>query len=236
MNSKNLNTSLTIPIWQVIGAALLLYLLPPPAIIEKILLSVLKYEWSVWVVKILILMLIIMVPIYLHQKSTRPLTRKEKEELLQATKEIIESRYESYCRHVLSKQYDEAINNEASRGFEYPSGSLNGAIWDLYLSDIKSFSEIVEETLSKASININTKNLHSYIDEFIENIMDGHCRYIIDLYSKFIDGMFSNMNKDWVLQVKKDFSKQAKKETELSTKYLQASNKIYKIHTTNQST
>lgn len=229
MSDNNLKTSISIPLWQLIATALLLYLLPPPQSVEIFLLLLLKHKESVLAVKILAVVLIILSFCYLKQKSNRPLSSQERNSLLKNIKDVVEAQYLLHTRNVLAKNFDELLNNEASRGFTFPTGALAGAISDLYISDIGVFSEFIEDAISKATSNINTKTLHQYLSVLVNKMLTKHNSDIKALYNRFTKGYYENTGTKHINIINTSFASQADSETKQRIKHLLSANNLDKI-------
>lgn len=144
MQKINVNISVTIPLLLTVSATLLGYLLSKIENVEKFLISYLQYKWSAWVLITSSFLLITLFPYYLFNRETRPLNKKERDNLLKTIKDMVEAKYSLHTRNVLDKNFEDILNSEASQGFDHPTGSLAGAISDLYISDIGVFSEFIE--------------------------------------------------------------------------------------------
>jgi hypothetical protein len=226
MSRKNLKTSVSIPLWQLIATALLLYLLPPPQSVEILLLSLLKCKQSVLAVKLLTVVLIILSFFYLKQKSNKPLSSKKKSKLLKIIKDMVETQYLLHTRNVLAKNFDELLEREATRGYTLPSGALAGAVSDLYITDIGIYSNLLKNALSKATLNITRKSLYPHLAELINEMLMQHLHNIKELYNSFVKAYFSNMGQNHVNLLKNSFATQAEKETELRAKNLSTINDL----------
>ena len=229
MSHRNLNTSISIPVWQIIATALLLYLLPPPESVEIILLSSLKYKQSVLVVKALLLAIVVLVPFYLHQRAIKPLSKQAKEALLSAIKNSVESKYEIHRSNTLTKELEKAVNKEVTRGFSLPSGSLNGAIIDLYINEFSIFASILENSIKIATTNINTKGLHKYLSLLIIDMLNDFNTRIKTGYKMAAEGYWGGKIGDFDLN--KHFANIADNKAQLQIDKILSMNEIGKVKT-----
>lgn len=234
MPHKNLNTSVTIPLLLIIVATLLQYLLPPIESVEKTLTSCLRYKLLVPVLKSLVLSLAFLLPYYFYQSLEKPLKRKEREELLKTIENMVNAQYALHRSNILDGKFREALNREASRGFDLPTGTLAGAISDLYVRDIGFFSKILEDAISKATSGINTKTLHQYLTVLIRDMLTQHNSDIKELYNRFAKGYYDNMGTEHLNLMKTSFASLADAETKQRIKHLLSVNNLDKIHTTSR--
>jgi len=229
MSGRNLSTSVSIPLALTIVGTLLGYLLPEIENVEKFLISYLQYRWSAWVLITSSFLLITLFPYYLFNRATRPLNKKQRNNLLKNIKDMVKAQYSLHTRNVLAKSFDELLNNEATRGFTLPTGALAGAISDLYISDIGVYSKLLEEAISKATSNINTKTLHQYLSVLINEMLSKHNSDIKALYNGFAKGYYENMGTKHLNIMNTSFSDEADSETKQRIKYLLSVNNLEEI-------
>lgn len=151
----------------------------------------------------------------------------DQDKLLDNIKEIVENNYTIHQRTTLSPDISKAFDEEGKRGFDLPTGSLAGRLFDIYLNEISVFASIIKKAIT---LNIPQSDIEASSQEL----------------GKLISGMLINQNitlKKWhngqIYQVfgsgpalhvdtsVENFIKQADIETKLKCKELLSNLKIY---------
>ena len=155
---------------------------------------------------------------------SKSLSKKQINQIVVAIKDSTDAEYELHRSNVLAKKFQETVDEIGARGFELPGGALNGAIIDLYKKEFSIFAKILVASINKATANINTKGLHSYLSTLADDMLNGHNDRIKSDYKRAADGYFGGKFGD--LDLNKHFSKIADHDTKLQIKSIQSANKL----------
>ena len=146
-------------------------------------------------------------------------------------RETVENNYTIHQRDTLSPSIQKAMNEEASKGFSLPQGSLAGRLFDIYLKEISVYASMIREC-SLSLINNSSMRFSSF--EFIElfkELLIAHNKKIKNYHNRQVTDLFTHGSSTHAETMVDHFSKQADVETKLRCKELLASLKIYNLST-----
>ena len=146
MNLSTAHTKeVTIPLLLVVAGIVLTGLAPNSETLEKFLLSYLKNKSLVLGVKALVGAIVCLLPYYVLQR-VKKISPKTLEKLLSFTEENCDSKYNLRANEVY-KQFNSIIGGYASSGFPSLPGMANRDVSELYLNELRAFSEILTESI-----------------------------------------------------------------------------------------
>jgi len=155
-------------------------------------------------------------------------------EILKCINESAENNYTIHQRNTLSPSIDKAMNEEASKGFDLPQGSLADRLFDIYLNEVSVYSLMLRDsTLSLASHPEMQFSSPEFIHMFQE-LLIAHNKRIKNFHNRQITDLFSPNSSTLADRMVEHFSNQVDVETKLRYKELLALLNIKKLTSCNE--
>jgi hypothetical protein len=147
---------------------------------------------------------------------------KELSDTVESIKETVKNNYTIHQRETLSPSINKASDEEASRGFNLPTGALAGRLFDIHLKEISIFASIIREA-SLSFINNSGVSLSSpELLELFSELLIGHNKKIKIYHNSLVTDLFCHNSSTH----SETFNKQADIETKLRCKELLSALKI----------
>lgn len=158
-------------------------------------------------------------------------TPEELANTFRTIRETVENTYTIHQRDTLSPSIDNAMNEEASKGFSLPQGSLAGRLFDIYLKEVSVYSSMIRECSLSL---INNSSVRFSSPEFIglfKELLIAHNKKIKNYHNRQATELFTHGSSTHAERMVDHFSKQADIETKLRCKELLAALKISNLST-----
>lgn len=151
---------------------------------------------------------------------------KELLDTVESIKKIVENNYTIHQRDSFSPNISKASDEEASRGFNLPTGALAGRLFDIHLKEISIFASIIREA-SLSFINNSGVSLSSpELLELFSELLIGHNKKIKIYHNSLVTDLFCHNSSTHSETMVEHFNKQADIETKLRCKELLSALKI----------
>ncbi len=128
----------------------------------------------------------------------------------------VESEYDLHISNVLVEKIRQTVLDESKRGFQIPTGMLNGKIIEIYCEEFTFFGQLLENSIKSAVVGINAKELSSYLTTRSCELLKKHRNMIKDEYRKTANIYWNGRIGEHDLN--EHFSKVADKKVELQVK------------------
>ena len=154
---------------------------------------------------------------------------KDLTDTVKTIKESVENNYKIHQRSTLSPSIDKAMNEEASRGFNLPQGSLAGSLFDIYLNEISVYSLMLHDSTLLLAHHPEIQFTSPEFIHLFQELLIAHNKRIKNFHNRQITDLFSPNSSTLADSMVEHFSNQADVETKLRYKELLASLNIKKL-------
>lgn len=151
---------------------------------------------------------------------------EEHDNFLKNLKETVENSYTIHQRANLSPNIQKALSEEGSKGWNLPTGTLAGRLFDIYLGEVAVFTSLIIKATSSYMQDLATTSTNDRYGEFIAEMLVNHNASIKKCHNGFIGQLFDQNGAKHSDLLKNNFSKQVDIETKLRCKELFASLKF----------
>lgn len=203
---------ITIPLLLVVAGIVLTGLSPNLETVEKIMLSYLKHKSLVWVVKASVASIVCLLPYWIYQRviihNPPKISPKKQDELLELIKDSCDSKF-NLRNTYRNDKIDSLLGACASRGFTVPEGSVYGGVLNLYINELRLFSDTVIDAIMEA---LNSERFIVPIQPLVslsKDIIWNKSKELGVLYYQFIDKYPHPMKKQQQLSAFAAFDKEA---------------------------
>ncbi len=148
---------------------------------------------------------------------------KEHDDFLENLKETVENSYTIHQRVTLSPNIQKALSEEGSKGWNLPTGTLAGRLFDIYLGEIAVFTSLIIKAATSYMPNLETTSTNERFGEFVAEMLVNHNVSMKKCHAEFVGQLFDRNGSQHSDLSINNFSKQVDIETKLRCKELFAS-------------
>lgn len=205
----------TIPLLLVVAGIVLTSLAPSSETLEKFLLSYLKNKSLVLAVKALVGVTVCLLPYYFLQKSQKKVNPLIQDNIIKLAKENCHAKY-NLRKNELRTKFDSIISDYAARGFPLLPGMANKDISDLYLNELRAFSEILTDAMFEVFNSAQNKIEHQPFIELSRKLIMQEAAELETSHSSFLNQYFKSINDQHLKIMKESFREQINHEATLN--------------------
>lgn len=154
---------------------------------------------------------------------------KDLADTVKAIRESVENNYTIHQRTTLSPSIDEAMEEEANKGFELPQGSLAGRLFDIYLNEVSVYCLMLRDSTLLLARHPEIQFTSPEFIHLFQELLIAHNKRIKNFHNRQISDLFSPNSSTIAERMVEHFSNQADVETKLRYKELLSSLNIKKL-------